>query len=187
MPLSIEPISRSHNRRSFDFGIPDLNQYLQNTARQQSEKGISRTFVLVEDNKPSEILGFFTLVACEILVEKLPPRFAKKYPMRASAAKIARLAVARPWQKQGLGTYMLLNAMERVLRVAEHLGVIGFFVDAKNEGAVAYYRQFGFIPLPDSSLELFLPIATIRKAFSERGSILGIGLDRRRGRVGPVG
>ncbi len=78
MPLRIEPISRSHNRRSFDCGIPDLNQYLQNTARQQSEKGISRAFVLVEDNNPSEILGFFTLAACEILVEKLPPRFAKK-------------------------------------------------------------------------------------------------------------
>jgi hypothetical protein len=45
------------------------------------------------------------------------------------------------------------------------LGVIGFFVDAKNNVAAAYYRQFGFIPLPDNALELFLPIATIRKAF----------------------
>jgi GNAT superfamily N-acetyltransferase len=166
MPLRIEPISRSHNRRSFDCGSPDLNQYLQNTARQQSEKGISRTFVLVEDNNPSEILGFFTLAACEILVENLPPRLAKKYPLRASAAKLARLAVARPRQRQGFGASLLLNAMERVLLVAEHLGVIGFFVDAKDEGAAGYYRQFGFIPLPGSSLELFLPIATIRKAFS---------------------
>ena len=58
--------------------------------------------------------------------------------MRASAAKLARLAVAQPRQKQGFGTYMMLNAMERVLLVAEHLGVIGFFVDAKDEGAVGY-------------------------------------------------
>jgi hypothetical protein len=61
---------------------------------------------------------------------------------------------------------MMLNAMERVLLVAEHLGVIGFFVDAKDEGAARYYTQFGFIPLTDHPLELFLPIATIRKAFS---------------------
>ena len=165
MPLKIEPVSRSHNRRSFDCGIPELNQYLQNTARQQSEKGISRTFVLVEDNGPSEILGFFTLAACEILVEKLPPRFAKKYPLRAAAAKLARMAVAKPLQRQGFGTFMILNAMERVLLVAEHLGVIGFFVDAKDEGVADYYRQFGFISLDDNPLELFLPIATIRKAF----------------------
>jgi GNAT superfamily N-acetyltransferase len=165
MPLKIEPINRSHNRRSFDCGSLDLNQYLQNTARQQSEKGISRTFVLVEVDNPAQILGFFTLTACEILVEKLPLRFAKKYPMRASAAKLARLAVARTRQKQGLGTFMMLNAMERVLLIAEHMGVIGFFVDAKDEVAAGYYRHFGFIPLPDNPLELFLPIATIRKAF----------------------
>lgn len=168
MPLKIEPVSRSHNRRSFDCGRPELNQYLENTARQQSEKGISRTFVLVDDANPSEILGFFTLTACEILVEKLPPRFAKKYPLRASAAKLARLAVALSRQKQGFGTYLMLDAMERILFVAEHMGIIGFFVDAKDEDSAGYYRQFGFIPLPDNPLELFLPIATIRKAFSTR-------------------
>jgi GNAT superfamily N-acetyltransferase len=168
MPLRIEPISRSHNRRSFDCGSPELNQYLENTARQQSEKGISRTFVLVDDHNPGEILGFFTLTACEILVEKLPLRFAKKYPSRAPAAKLARLAVALSRQKQGFGTYMMINAMERILFVAEHLGIIGFFVDAKDNSAAGYYRQFGFIPLPDSPLELFLPVATIRKAFSTR-------------------
>lgn len=165
MPLRIEPINRSHNRRSFDCGSADINRYLQNTARQQSDKRISRTFVLVDSEHPFELLGFFTLAACEMLVEKLPPRFAKKYPLRASAAKLARLAVASFMQRQGLGTYMMLNAMERVLQVAEHLGVIGFFVDAKDDLAAAYYRQFGFIPLPDNPLELFLPIATIRKAF----------------------
>ncbi len=165
MPLKIEPIGRSHDRRGFDCGNPDLNQYLQHTARQQTEKGISRTFVLVEDDNPAEIQGFFTLTACEIRVAKLPLHFAKKYPLRASAAKLARLAVARTCQKQGLGTIMLLNAMERVLLIAEHMGVIGFFVDAKDEVAAGYYRHFGFIPLPDNPLELFLPIATIRKAF----------------------
>jgi hypothetical protein len=60
---------------------------------------------------------------------------------------------------------MMLNAMDRVLKVAEHLGVMGFFVDAKDDVAATYYRQFGFIPLPDNPLELFLPIDTIRKAF----------------------
>ena len=50
-------------------------------------------------------------------------------------------------------------------QVAVHLGVMGFFVDAKDAAAATYFRQFGFIPLPDDPLELFLPIETIRKAF----------------------
>jgi len=27
-----------------------------------------------------------------------------------------------------------------------------------------FYQQFGFIPLPDNQLQLFLPLATIRQA-----------------------
>ncbi len=60
---------------------------------------------------------------------------------------------------------MMANAIERVLMVSKNLGVIGFFVDAKNESAKQYYEQFGFIPLPDNPLELFLPIATLQQAY----------------------
>jgi hypothetical protein len=60
---------------------------------------------------------------------------------------------------------MMVNAIERILRVSEHLGIIGFFVDAKNDEARTFYEQFGFIPLPDNPLELFLPLATLRKAY----------------------
>jgi len=164
--LKIEPVTRSHNRQGFDCGDQDLNSYLRNTARQYSEKGISRTFVLLDDANPSEILGFFTLASCEILVEKLPRKYAKKYPNRAPAVKLGRLAVSKHMQRKGLGAHMMLNAMDRVLRVADHLGIIGFFVDAKDAVAAMYYKQFGFIPLPDNSLELFLPLGTIRHAFS---------------------
>ncbi len=165
MQLNIEHLTRAHNRREFDCGDVELNRYLRNTARQHSEKGISRTFVLISDDSSSQILGYFTLVFCEIIVEKLPKPFAKKYPPRAPAAKLARLAVGKQIQKQGLGTYMVLNALDRILQVAEHLGIIGFFVDAKDDEAARYYHQFGFMPLPDSHLELFLPMETIRRAF----------------------
>ena len=63
MILRIEPVTRSHNRRGFDCGEQELNSYLRNTARQHSEKGISRTFVIVDDENPSEILGFFSLAS----------------------------------------------------------------------------------------------------------------------------
>jgi GNAT superfamily N-acetyltransferase len=167
MPWIIQPLTRSHDRQNFDCGDQDLNAYLRYTAHQHSEKGIARTFVAVDDTNPSEILGFFTLVSCEIFVEKLARKFAKRYPTRAPAAKLARLAVATHLQRKGLGTHLLLDAMDRVLRVAEHLGIIGFIVDAKHEDAANYYHQFGFIPLPDNALELFLPLATIRKAFEK--------------------
>jgi len=163
--LKIETVSRDHNRSGFDCGNDALNQYLKQTARQHLNKGLSRTFVLVDDNILTEILGFFTLVSCEIFVDKLPRKYAKKYPSRAPAAKLARLAVAKDRQRQGLGTHMMVNAVERVIRVSQDLGIIGFFVDAKDNKARAYYEQFGFIQLPDNPLELFLPLATLRNAY----------------------
>ena len=163
--LKIETVSRDHNRSGFDCGNDALNQYLKKIARQHLNKGISRTFVLVDDNMPTEVLGFFTLVSCEIFVDKLPRKYAKKYPSKAPAAKLARLAVAKDRQRQGLGTHMMINAVERVIRVSQNLGIIGFFVDAKDNKAKAYYEQFGFIQLPDNPLELFLPLATLRNAY----------------------
>ena len=163
--LKIETVSRDHNRSGFDCGNDALNQYLKKIARQHLNKGISRTFVLVDDNMPTEILGFFTLVSCEIFVDKLPRKYAKKYPSKVPAAKLARLAVAKDRQRQGLGTHMMINTVERVIRVSQDLGIIGFFVDAKDNEAKAYYEQFGFIQLPDNPLELFLPLATLRNAY----------------------
>jgi GNAT superfamily N-acetyltransferase len=168
MPRIIQPLTRFHDGQPFGCGDQDLNAYLRYTARQHSEKGIARTFVAVDDTNSPEILGFFTLVSCEIFVEKLSRKFAKKYPSRAPAVKLARLAVASHLQRKGLGAYLLLDAMDRVLRVAEHLGIIGFFVDAKHEEAANFYRRFGFLPLPDNALELFLPVATIREAIENK-------------------
>lgn len=163
--LKIESLNKQHARNRFDCGVNELNLYLRNTARQHLTKGISRTFVLIDDTVPSEILGFFTLSSCEVRAEKLPEQYAKKYPLTAPAAKLARLAIAKTNQREGLGTLLMLNAVERIITVSENLGIIGFFVDAKNQSAKTFYEQFGFIPLPDNPLELFLPMDTLRKAF----------------------
>jgi GNAT superfamily N-acetyltransferase len=163
--LKIETLTRNHDRPGFDCGSEELNQYLRKIARQHLNKGVSKTFVLIDDDMPTDILGFYTLASREILVEKLPRKYAKKYPSKAPAAKLARLAVAKNRHIQGLGTHMMINAIERVIKVSENLGIIGFFVDSKDNKAKAYYEQFGFIPLPDNPLELFLPLATLKQAY----------------------
>ena len=163
--LKIETLKKNHDRAGFDCGNDELNRYLQRTARQHLDKGMSRTFVVIDDLIPSKILGYYTLAACEIHVEKMPRKYSKKYPSKAPAAKLARLAVSKNKQRQGFGRHMMINAIERILLVSKNLGIICFFVDAKNAKAKGYYEQFGFIPLPDNPLELFLPIATLQRAY----------------------
>jgi hypothetical protein len=56
-----EPLSKAHDRESFDCGSEPLNRFLKQTARQHAERGISKTFVLVEADtaEPKPILGSF--------------------------------------------------------------------------------------------------------------------------------
>ena len=56
---------------------------------------------------------------------------------------------------------MMTEAMKRILSVAENIGIIGIFVDAKNQSAREYYEQFGFIALLEYPLELFLPLRSL--------------------------
>ncbi len=162
--LRIEPLSRRHDRKGFDCGQPALNDYLQKIAIQHIEKGISRTFVLIDTDTPTKICGFFTLAGCEVVTRNLPAGYAGKYPSKAPAAKLARMAVSVDRQRQGLGTIIMAEAIKRILSIAEHIGIIGIFVDAKNQSAREYYEQFGFIALLEFPLILFLPLRSLQSA-----------------------
>jgi len=166
--LKIEPLGSRHDRESFDCGQPDLEDYLRRIARQHADKGVSRTFVLVEDAEPGTVLGFMTLALCEIMPSALPPKFSKKYAHRVYGVKLARLAISRSRQRQGLGALMMLHAMDRARSVADNAGIVGFFVDAKDTQAQAYYLRYGFIPLVNDPLRLFLPLATLNRVLEMR-------------------
>ncbi|MBW2100972.1 MAG: GNAT family N-acetyltransferase, partial [Deltaproteobacteria bacterium] len=139
----------------------DLDTLLQTMASQHAHKAISRSYVLIAKENPSSILGFLTLTSCEIRSDALPSQFVKKYPSKIPGAKIGRLAVSREKQQQGLGELLMLFAMNQVLIVHKTLGLTEMIVDAKNEQAQQYYKQYGFIPLPEAPLTLFLPIKSI--------------------------
>jgi len=168
--LKLEVIRREHDREGFDCGCEALNVYLRQTARQHTDRGISRTFVLVEENsaEPKPILGFFTLNICQVRGEQLSPDLARKLPREISGIKLGRLAVAKKRQQQGFGKILLVQAMQKVLEVFHSAGGIGLFVDAKDETARDFYEHFGFLTLPDSPLQLFLPLHTIREALETR-------------------
>ncbi|MBI5655535.1 MAG: GNAT family N-acetyltransferase [Geobacter sp.] len=158
----IEALSKHHDRTGFDCGVVELNAFLKSTARQHGDKGISRTFVLTDQNSPA-IMGFFTLTLCEVVAVKLPAAYAKKYPQHGlPAVRLARLAVSLKHQGKRYGELLLTEAVDRTALIAAQAGVIGLFVDAKNDSARTFYERYGFVTLPDQPFHLFLPIDTIR-------------------------
>ena len=49
------------------------------------------------------------------------------------------------------------------LRLSSEVGIFAVKVDAKNESAKAFYLKYGFIPLENDPLSLFIPIASLAK------------------------
>jgi GNAT superfamily N-acetyltransferase len=162
----IEPLSKSHDRGGFDCGSEPLNVFLKQTARQHAERGISRTFVLVDENasEPKPILGFFSLNLCQVKSDALSPEESKRLPRDVSAVRLGRLAVTKDHQRRGFGKILLIGAMTKFVEIFNTAGGIGLFVDAKDHEAKLYYQRFGFVSLPANELELFLPVKTIQEA-----------------------
>jgi GNAT superfamily N-acetyltransferase len=159
--LTILPLSGNHDRKQFACARPALDEWLRNTARQHQQKDISQTFVAVDPAVPGRILGFYAMSACELVTAELPERLAAKLPRRVPAVRLGRLAVDRSVQGQGLGELLLMDAIRRTCEVRERIGVFALFVDAKDEGAESFYGKYGFIPLPDASRTMVLPLAAV--------------------------
>ena len=164
----IELLAKSHDRDRFDCGSEPLNLFLKQTARQHAGRGISRTLVLVDEDAsaPKPIVGFFTLNLCQIKSESLTAAEAKKLPRAVAGFRLGRLAVAKEYQRQGIGRTLLVAAMGKFIEIFNPAGGIGLFVDAKDQEAKRYYERFGFVSLPANELEMFLPVRTIQEALT---------------------
>ncbi len=154
--MRVLSLTGSHDRQGFDCGCQELNDWLQQLARQHQDKGLSKTFVAICEDEPSRICGYYALTLAELENRHLPEAWRKKMPRRIPGVRLGRLAVDRPCQGKGLGELLLVDALTRARRIYAEAGGIGLFVDAIDEQAAEYYRRFGFQSVPDNPLLLFL-------------------------------
>lgn len=157
----VNVLNNKHNRTNFDCGEIVLNDYLQKLAGQHSKSNISKTFIATTSNDPEKIVGFYTLSAGSISFDSLPQQLNKlpRYPI--PILRIGRLAVDKSCQKQGIGEYLLMDALYRCASHAQEIGMVGVVVDAKNETAKNFYLKYGFYELTNSPLTLIIPTQDI--------------------------
>lgn len=147
--------------RDFDCGEETLNLYLSNYAKQNDERGLGRTFVLMDG---AEVIGFYTLSSAQIKFGHLPSSLSKRLPRYPiPAIRLARLAVSKNHQGKGMGSLLLKHAFKRVLLASLNTGVAFVLVDAK-DNAKGFYEHFGFTRLSSEGDDYALPISSILKA-----------------------
>ncbi len=108
--------------------------------------------------------GFYTFAATSIPLADLTPETSKRLPRYAlmPAGLIGRLAVDQRYQSQRLGSTLIIDAVRR--SVQSDTAIFALVVDAKDAGALAFYRHLGFVPFVSRDMSLYLPIATALKA-----------------------
>ena len=151
---------KKHDRSKFDCGDNSLNNYLKNTSGQHDEKHLSRTFVLVSEQSPTEIKGYYSLALCTVEFKDVPASIAKKYPNNTlfHCALIGRLAVKKNLQGQGLGSILLIDAVKKAVHSSMEIPTPMIIVDAKNDRAKKLYQDMGFEEFPHIRNRLMMPM-----------------------------
>ena len=156
--LAIEPLEKRHDRTAFSCGLPELDHYLARQAGQDVRRRMARVFVCTA-GEADAVLGFYTLSALSIDLASLPDQLSRKLPRHpVPCALIGRLAIDRSTHGRGLGRMLLADAVKRTVAAGETVAMHALIVDATNDDAKRFYKRFGFVPLSDDPMRLFLPL-----------------------------
>jgi GNAT superfamily N-acetyltransferase len=159
----VEPLSRTHDLTAFDCGRHEsLNLWLRRFALQNQANDSARTYVV---HRANVVVGYYSISAGSIARESATPRSAQglaRHPV--PIALLGRLAVHREEQGIGLGAALLKDALFRIERAADFLGIRAVLVHAIDREARAFYERFDFEPCPDDELHLMLLMKDVRQA-----------------------
>lgn len=164
-----EPLGPHHVLAGFHSGEPSLDQWLRDRARTAAGAGSARTYVVV-DAQQERVVGYHALTVASVERERATPRARRGMPSHPiPVVLLARLAVDASVQGQGIGSFLLRDAMGRTAAAAGRFGIRALLVHALHEDARAFYLRHGLEPSPTDALHLMILVKDIRAAIRAAG------------------
>lgn len=153
------PATRSHHLLDgFDCGDDELNTWLIKRARNNEGK-FARSFVLCDDKQ--HVTGYYCLAAGAVERSILGKKLQRNAPEVIPATILGRLAVDLSCQNQGIGGLLLHDALQKALYASRSVGSRLVLLHEKNDRVLDFYTRSGFLPLPEYSLTMVLPMESI--------------------------
>jgi len=160
-PLSaVELLASKHDLTEFDCGKHlSLTQWLKRLARMNQASGDTRTYVV---HRELTVVGYYSLAPGNISRKEATVRASKSAPEPIPIVLLARLAVDKREQRQGLGPALLKDALQRAYAGAEIIGGRAILVHAIDAEAAMFYRKYGFESCPGLDSHLMLLMKDVR-------------------------
>ena len=121
---------------------------------QASLSNSAKTFVLIHDDS---VIAFYSLTVGEIVNAEASARLkAGMSNLSIPVLLLARMAVRKDYQGQGLGKGLLRDAILRTFAISQNAGVRALTTHPVDDSARQFYLQFGFSENPHRPNELYL-------------------------------
>ena len=146
--MLIVPLSIQHPIREFACSNNALNEWFWNVALTYQSIGAARTYVALDDKE--EVVGYYSLCNAAFDRAKAPGR-RHGLPSMIPAILLARLAVDRRFERQGIGYMLVADAMLTAEAQAQRSACMFLTVDPIDQEARIFYEKAGFVALRESN------------------------------------
>ncbi len=153
-----QALTDDHDLSQFVSGNEPLDRWLQRDARRAHGADISRTTVWTAANDRT-VVAYQAIAPTQIARIDLPSRSLSGGYSQVPGYLIGRLALDKSLHGQGLGTQLLLDALERIVEASERAGGRIIAVDAIDDAAHRFYRHHDFHAIEKSN-RLVMKLAT---------------------------
>lgn len=160
MTFSIEPLGE-HSLANFTSGNEELDEWLRNHSRIATGHG-TRTYLLVDVDR--NVVGYFAVAPHLLRRDDVPSRIARGAPEVIPGVLLAKLALHSSVQGRGLGTELLVAALQVMLDAARRVGGRVVVVDAIDDTACSFYERHEFLRLPGHSRRLLMKLSSVAKS-----------------------
>lgn len=158
----IAPLGKE-DRSGFQSDSEPLDRYFHTQVSQDIRRRVTTCYVAIHSTTDT-LAGYYTLSAADILVTDVPEDMTKRLPRYPTipAARLGRLAVDKQFRGMGLGGALLFDAVQRAGR--SEIAMHAMIVEAKDDGAEAFYQHHGFELYGSAPGLLIAPLQRLLKA-----------------------
>jgi GNAT superfamily N-acetyltransferase len=156
-----EHLTARHDVAAFNSGVPELDNWLKRRALQNEASGASRTYVVTAEGR---VVGYYALATGAVAQHEVTGKVRRNMPEPIPIMVIGRLAVDLTYQRKGLGSGLLKDALLRTLNAASIAGIRAVLLHAISDDAKHFYERAGFSTSPVDPMTLMITLADVAKA-----------------------